>query len=313
LASRSYRSTYTLSGSHLEDTKPCARTMHHVQARSKALFVVATLAISCALVTPARATQLDVSEDFVSTPIGKCATIAPGTPPYRSSTSRTADTHRKIGTSGEGRPIWAEHWGTPTGPQVLVIGQIHGDECSPAFLVEAIRQKAPTKFGLWLIPTLNPDALAKGSRFTPNGVDINRDGYALRTPEARALMAFTRSVKPVLTVHIHSPYGFVGSRNGGVATNAANAIARASGWSQWQGSGTLAGSRGNRGFLWDGQERVLARHRSILIELPATSKLEAAGAPQPARRVITTPAKLRTLASRIRDALYASVTTKPTR
>jgi hypothetical protein len=244
---------------------------------------------------------------FSSIPSGRCSVLAPGTPSYRFTAAQTAGTYRQIGKSGQGRAIWAEHWGKPTGPQVLIVGQIHGDECSPAYLVEALRQVPPKNFGIWLIPTLNPDALDKGTRLTPSGADLNRDGYSLRTPEARALMRFTKELNPVLSVHVHAPYGFVGSRNGGLAASVSKAIARSAGWRDGQGSGTLAGSKGSRAFLWDGQERVLRRHQSVLIELPATSKLEAAGAPQPERLVVVSSARLRVLTNRIRDALYGAV------
>ena len=267
----------------------------------------AVLAALCTYASPASAASSDATEEAASTPSGVCARTAPGTPSYRNETARSADTYRRIGKSAQGRPIWAEHWGSSTGPQVLVIGQIHGDECSPAFLVEAFRQRASSTFGFWLIPTLNPDALAAGTRRTPSGADINRDGYKLRTPEARALMSFTRELKPLLSIHIHGPYGFAGSRNGGVASAVANAAAKAAGWQQWQGSGSLASSSSGQAFLWDGQERVLPHHRSVLIELPATSRLEASGAPQPDRLVLTTPARLRLLTARVRDAIYVEL------
>jgi hypothetical protein len=283
-----------------------------VQLRTRGSLVAAVIvAFSvCAPLRVAASGASDASAVFSSTPLGRCSVIAPVNPSYRNTTGNTANTYHKIGTSGEGRSIWAEHWGKVTGPQVLVIGQIHGDECSPAFLVEALRKKPATSFGVWLIPTLNPDALANGTRLTPGGIDINRDGYRLQSPETRALMNFTRSIKPVLSVHIHAPYGFVGSRNGGTAAAVANAIAKSASWGQGQGSGTLAGSRSGRAFLWDGQERVLAKHRSVLIELPATSRSEASGAPQPERLVLSTPARLRALSVRIRDAMYSALAVK---
>lgn len=275
-----------------------------VSVLAVAVFLSSTASVATASSAPASA-----ADEFATTPVGRCSTLAPGSPSYRNATNRVANSYRKIGTSSAGRPIWAEHWGSTSGSQVLFIGQIHGDECTPAFLVAAIREKAPSGFGIWLVPTLNPDALNAGTRLTPAGVDINRDGLKLVTPEARALMGFTRAIKPALSVHVHSPYGFIGSRNGGLASAAADAMARSVRWSQGSGSGTLVGVPGANGtaFLWDGQERVIAKHPSILIEMPALSAREAAGAPQPARRVSATAAQARSLALKMRDAMYSTV------
>ena len=74
---------------------------------------------STAAVTPAPA---DV------TPVGPCDSSTVEQLGYRNITGNTPDAMNQIGQSERGRPIMAEHWGRATGPQVLVVGQVHGNE-----------------------------------------------------------------------------------------------------------------------------------------------------------------------------------------
>ncbi|HUF97610.1 MAG TPA: hypothetical protein VMM60_05720, partial [Ilumatobacter sp.] len=63
-------------------------------------------------------------------PQGLCDVIAPGAPGLND-VSRVPAEYRRIGTSAQGRPIWAEYWGpTDATNRVIVIGHTHGDECS---------------------------------------------------------------------------------------------------------------------------------------------------------------------------------------
>lgn len=82
------------------------------------------------------------------------------------------------GRSAEGRPIGLLQRGDPalTG-ELLVFGCIHGDEC-------AARDLHPLAPGsgcpdpaseIFLVPNLNPDGLAAGSRLNSRGVDLNRN------------------------------------------------------------------------------------------------------------------------------------------
>jgi protein MpaA len=152
---------------------------------------------------------------YADIPIGTCDTITDGAIGYRNETGNLANAYERIGNSSQGRTIWAEHWGSVDGPQVLVIGQEHGDECAPAWFVRAIREQPPTAFGIWLVPTANPDGLAAHTRRTAQDVDPNRDGFRLATPEAQAVMYATSRYQPVLSIHVHSPYQWIGSHNGG--------------------------------------------------------------------------------------------------
>jgi hypothetical protein len=214
-----------------------------------------------------------------------------------------------IGKSTEGRTIWAEHWGPRTGPQVLVLGQVHGDECGPAFFVRAIREQPPTKFGLWLVPTVNPDGLAAYTRHTALDIDPNRDGFDLVTPEAQAVMHVTELVKPVVTIHTHSPYGWVGAFGGTLASKVATALAEAAGWGHANNAGTVRS--GTKAFLWEGQARVLPGAQSVLIEFPSISPLEAPDVPEPKQVKQGTVQEVIAAASEMRDALYATVASSP--
>ena len=241
--------------------------------RYRYLYMAAIL--SAAIATSPAQAQTSSGIAKVSLP-RDCATIVAGGVGYRESTQ--ADEVRVIGTTAQGRPITAEHWGPQAGPQILVIGQIHGDECAPAFLVQELRQNPVTSKGVWLIPTLNPDAMELFTRLDSKQRDLNRDGYTVKAPETRALLDFTVRIKPALTIHVHSPYQWVGQYNGGAAQRLASSIARGANW----GSVKYAGGNLTNGqaFLWEGQNRVLPKHPSVLIEFPAVSRFEAAGAPK---------------------------------
>jgi len=210
---------------------------------------------------------------YETTPLGTCADITEGAISYRNETGRLADTYLEIGRSRQDRPIWAEHWGSVDGPQLLVVGQVHGNECSPAWFVRAIRESPPPDFGIWLIPTLNPDGLAAHKRRNAVDVDINRDGRRLTEPETRALVDFTDLVRPTLSIHVHSPLQWVGWHNSRDAQRLAEIITDAVGWGTYYTSGVVESDR--YGFLWEAQDEIVPGHPSVLIEFPAVSRREA--------------------------------------
>jgi len=266
---------------------------------------VATTSTSSTLPATTLATTSTVPTDPTERdiPDGTCASLTNDSVGYRNLTGNLANQYVPIGSSSQGRTIWSEHWGTDTGPQLLVLGQVHGDECAPAFLVQAIREQPPTDFGIWLVPTVNPDGLAAHTRLTAQGVDPNRDGFNLVTPEARAVMHATELVQPALTIHLHSPYEWIGAHNGALARRVAVALGKAAGWPGTYNAGRV--KRGTQAFLWEGQERVLPGAQSVLVEFPATAAEEAAHVPKPASRRTATVAEVRSASERMRDALYA--------
>lgn len=229
-------------------------------------------------------------------PTGRCDNLTAGLPGLN--TSLTPAAIRQIGTSVQGRDIYAEYWGPPDAARVvMVIAQIHGDECAPSLVVEQVRQNAPTDFGVWLIPTMNPDGYAAYTRRNANDADLNADGYHRSQPETQALMAFTAEVQPILSVHVHSPNGFAGWYGTGtyrigdpVASGAplSSAIAeqlRASGLG-YSGAGSRSG---DNWFLWQGQRAVHPFQETLLLELHAVSDSEVPSAsPRPATRTVET-------------------------
>ena len=87
-----------------------------------------------------------------------------------------------IGVSNDGRPITAVRFGD--GPRKLVVvGDTHGGPEANTYvltnqLIEYFRANpaaVPASVRLYLIPTLNPDGLANGSRFNANNIDLNRN------------------------------------------------------------------------------------------------------------------------------------------
>ena len=138
--------------------------------------------------------------------------------------ARHRDGSVAIGRSVRGRPIVAYERGDPTAPATLVVGVIHGTEPAGLAVIRDVRtMPLPPGVHLWLVPTINPDGLAAGTRQNAHGVDLNRnwpvrwkhngkpwDGYysgprPMSETENRAIRAFIATVKPALTIWYHQP------------------------------------------------------------------------------------------------------------
>ena len=64
-----------------------------------------------------------------------------------------------------GRPIVAYERGDPSAPPTLVVGVIHGSEPAGLRVIAQLRHMPlPPNAHLWLVPTVNPDGLAAGTR-----------------------------------------------------------------------------------------------------------------------------------------------------
>jgi protein MpaA len=151
-------------------------------------------------------------------------TVQPGGPVRR----RAAVT---VATSSEGRPIRAitrpgvpTDWAPPGGdPLVLVFGCIHGDECAGIRAAKRSLELGcpPPGEGLVVVPNLNPDGLALGTRLNGRGVDLNRNfGFdwrqggvpgdleypgprPLSEPETRIARQLIRTLRPDVTIWFH--------------------------------------------------------------------------------------------------------------
>jgi hypothetical protein len=126
-----------------------------------------------------------------------------------------------FGHSAEGRPLTATTVGD--GPaRVLVVGSIHGNETAGHAVVRRLRWTTPPAgMQLWLVDSVNPDGVRRGTRQNARGVDLNRNfgrrwrgggrpfdtfypgPRAFSEPESRAVRALVRRVRPDVSVWYH--------------------------------------------------------------------------------------------------------------
>ena len=136
---------------------------------------------------------------------------------------------RMLGRSWQGRPITVTRVGDPRGTPVLVVGSIHGNETGGMAVARALVRRSPRGIDLWVVPTLNPDGVAAGTRGNARGVDLNRnfpwrwrplDGAyesgsgPLSEREARIGRALVLRVRPRLTVWFHQHLNLVWASGG---------------------------------------------------------------------------------------------------
>ncbi|MEZ5290074.1 MAG: M14 family zinc carboxypeptidase [Vicinamibacterales bacterium] len=95
-------------------------------------------------------------------------------------------------------------------PTVLVLAQQHGNEPSggEAALALAARLAGPDRalldrVNVYVVPRANPDGAEHFVRATASGADVNRDHLLLQTPEAQAIAAVTRRLRPDVVLDLH--------------------------------------------------------------------------------------------------------------
>lgn len=132
------------------------------------------------------------------------------------------------GHSAEKRPIWLLQRGDPAlEGELLVFGCIHGDECAASDLQPlAPGSGCPDPASdVYLVPNLNPDGLALGTRLNSRGVDLNRNFPSewrpmeergspqfsgpepFSEPESRLAARIVERLRPEVTVWFHQHYG----------------------------------------------------------------------------------------------------------
>jgi len=136
-----------------------------------------------------------------------------------------------IGRSVEDRPLVAVSSGPAQAPlRVLVFGAVHGDEAAGVRIARRlIAAPAPAGTRLTVVPSLNPDGFAAGTRGNARGVDLNRNfpfGWRplgggeysgtgpLSEPESRAAHGLVERLRPDLTIWFHQPFGLVDRPDG---------------------------------------------------------------------------------------------------
>ena len=129
-----------------------------------------------------------------------------------------------IGHSAQGREIRATRVGEEGARvNVLVVGDVHGNEPAGEAIVARLRRARPDGITLWLVRTGNPDGRAASRRQNARGVDLNRNfpwrwrpgargtyfpgPRAGSEPETRALMRLVKRVRPQLGIYYHQHLG----------------------------------------------------------------------------------------------------------
>lgn len=135
------------------------------------------------------------------------------------------------GTSVRGRPLQAYIFGNG-GSTTMYVGAIHGNESSSSGLLQqwvAELEAHPDRLkgkNIVVVPTINPDGVAAGTRTNSRGVNLNRnfptdnwertiddtDGVhkngggkkPLSEPEAKALASLTQQYRPRLMLSFHA-------------------------------------------------------------------------------------------------------------
>jgi hypothetical protein len=90
---------------------------------------------------------------------------------------------KTVGRSAGGRPIRVKQVGNPTLPgRVLVFGCIHGDECAARGIEPESNGCPDPDSSLFIVPNLDPDGRAAGTRLNGRDVDLNRNFAAAWRP-----------------------------------------------------------------------------------------------------------------------------------
>ena len=197
-----------------------------------------------------------------------------------------------VGHSVQHRPIELVHIAGP-GPRVLVVGCIHGNEPAGIAVVRSLERAHP-RADLWLVPVLNPDGLAAGTRQNAHGVDLNRNFPSLwqhfgrpgstyysgrrpfSEPESRAARDLILRLHPRVSIWFHQHMDVVWAY--GRSTAAGRRYARLAGM-RFLHRPWLAGSAAN----W--QNHLRGGRASLTVELPA-GRLDAAGVARQVRAVL---------------------------
>jgi protein MpaA len=198
-----------------------------------------------------------------------------------------------LGRSQQGRPITAiELRGAHATTTVLVVGCIHGNECAGLTAIRLLERLRDPRLDLWIVPNLNPDGTAAGTRVNARGVDLNRNFPAgwrpgprdleypgprpLSERESRIAAHLVERIHPQLTVWFHQPQALV--RAWGPSIPVARVYARAAGM-------RFRALRWPDGSAPNWQNHAFPGCAAFVVELPP-GPLSAAGAARQVRAVV---------------------------
>jgi protein MpaA len=182
-----------------------------------------------------------------------------------------------LGRSVAGQRIVAVRAGDSHAIRVLVVGSIHGNEDAGIAVARALERRHAGA-DLWIVPDLNPDGHARGTRQNGRGVDLNRnwssqwpgggrpwDTYYPGTrpfsePETRIARDLILRIRPRVTIWFHQHMNLVWAW--GPSSAAGRIYARAAGMRSYH-------HRELKGTASNWQNHQLAGSPSITVELPA--------------------------------------------
>ncbi|MDN5274101.1 MAG: peptidase carboxypeptidase [Candidatus Saccharibacteria bacterium] len=200
-----------------------------------------------------------------------------------------------IGYSSKGRPINAYYFGS--GPTtVLYTGAIHGNEVSTRSLLyswvdelEANARSIPAGKSAVIVPQINPDGVASGSRTNGHNIDLNRNfatsdwqtditdvnnqpfpggggSSPMSEPETQAIAALASRLRPALILSYHSQGGLLAANQAGNSNALADTYSQLSGYrnTTGQSSTTFEYSISGTADDWYAEQLGVA---SVLIEL----------------------------------------------
>lgn len=132
-----------------------------------------------------------------------------------------------FGHSSQGLPILGYKFGG-VGPQVLILGGVHGNEVegtAAAYgLLECFSTSFPFQLDLTIVPAFNIDGILALSRLNGRGIDLNRNlptndwnptafnkkyppgAYPNSEPENQNLVKYLAQTKPQFVLSLHSWY-----------------------------------------------------------------------------------------------------------
>ncbi len=201
-----------------------------------------------------------------------------------------------IGYSVRGRPIVAHYFGSGA-TTILFTGGIHGNELSSVQTMQgwvdylyANAHQLPANRKVVVVPNLNPDGIAAGSRNNANNVNLGRNyptaNWQARIetasgtlehgggtspgsePETKAILALTRQLRPRLEVSFHSQGRLVGANKYADSVSIGNTYAATVGYSTmfYNAEAVMGYAMTGEYEDWMGEEMGIP---AILIELPS--------------------------------------------